>query len=266
MKRLVAALMAIAWIATATPARAGVTGGGQTGDGGHTVVRVTVTGPGAGHAGDDAARPLVEYSVTWSTLADPARPGFSGPCNAGDNTTIIFGFYFHFVGRDPAGNIVGEIIRCLAPSDDPTQPPALPIPAIPTFGEAWNAAKIPGPTVVLDPAARGITGLDTLISATGPTELVIAAVVRGYTITGTVTLDHYTIAVDDQPATDASSGHFVFETKGDHTIAISAIWHGISTLTGPDLPAPIVDLDIGTATITSTRTYAVHEIRSVLQR
>jgi hypothetical protein len=36
-------------------------------------------------------------------------------------------------------------------------------------------------------------------------------------------------------------------------------------VTGPDIERPIFLSDIGRATMTTTRTYPVHEIRSVLQ-
>ena len=67
--------------------------------------------------------------------------------------------------------------------------------------------------------------------------MIITATIRGYTITGTATLDHYAISVDGQPTANAGTGHYTFETKGNHTIAVSAIWHGTAVITGPDLPA-----------------------------
>ncbi len=136
---------------------------------------------------------------------------------------------------------------------------------MPTFGEAWNRAQLPAPTVTLDPATRGVTGLDTRISTDSPRIVTVAATIRGYTITGTATLDHYEISVDGQAAENAGTGHYTFETKGNHTIAISAIWHGTAALTGPDLPGGLPVVDLGTAAITSTRIYPVNEIRSVLQ-
>ena len=66
--------------------------------------------------------------------------------------------------------------------------------------------------------------------------MTIAATIRGYTITGTATLDHYEISVDGGAPTDAGTGHYTFETKGTHTIAISAVWRGTATITGPGLP------------------------------
>ncbi|MDQ1478128.1 MAG: hypothetical protein QOE62_3357 [Actinomycetota bacterium] len=268
MKRLVA-FLALWLVALTSPAHAGtVEGSGSADDDGTVVVGETVTAPGSGapgDSGDSSSRPLIQYTIHWSTAPDAAHPGFDGACNAGTVAAPIFGFSFHFVGRDATGKIVDDRIECIAPAPgaDPSQPPLPPIPAVPTFGEAWNSAQIPAPAVTLDPATRGITGLDTRISTAGPTEVVIAATVRGYTITGIATLDHYEIAVDDQPPTNASNGHYTFETKGDHTVAISAVWHGTATVTGPG--STIADIDMGTATLTSTRAYPVHEIRSVLQ-
>ncbi|MDQ1434728.1 MAG: hypothetical protein QOF59_1544, partial [Actinomycetota bacterium] len=189
---------------TSTAGAVGFGGGADLGGTGNVVVGGSVTAPGAGtpgHPGDASSLPLIQYTIHWSTAPDAAHPGFDGACNAGTVAAPIFGFSFHFVGRDATGKIVDDRIECIAPAPgaDPSQPPLPPIPAVPTFGEAWNSAQIPAPAVTLDPATRGITGLDTRISTAGPTEVVIAATVRGYTITGIATLDHYEIAVDDQP-------------------------------------------------------------------
>lgn len=271
ISKLLAAIAVLTFAASTSSAGAVSVGGtgGVTG-GGSVVVGGTVSAPGSGstgQSGDSSSTPLVQYSVTWSKISDPAHPGFDGVCNAGTVATPIFGFFFHFVGRDSTGAIVDDRIQCIAPvvGGDPANPALPAAPALPTFGEAWNSAQIPAPTVVLDPDARGITGLDTRISTTGPTELILAATIRSYTITGVVTLDHYEISVDGLPATFSSRDHYTFETKGDHTVAISAVWHGIATVTGPDVPAALRNIDLGTATITATRTYPVHEIRSVLQ-
>jgi len=234
-------------------------------------VSIAVSAPGSeqpGHAGESANRPLVDY--VWSIDTTPAQTGsLDGLCvlPGGTATDPRFGFLYHLVGTDPAGAIVDDRFECVAfPNGDATQrPPEPPVPAVPTFGEAWNSVQLPAPVVTLDPATRGITGLDTRISTSGPTTVVIAATIRGYTITGTATLDHYAIRVDGQPTADAGSGHYTFETKGNHTIAVSAVWHGTAAITGPDLPIGLPVVDLGTATITSTRNYPVNEIRSVLQ-
>jgi hypothetical protein len=255
------------------PAHAGTVSDGSVGHGGSVTVGIAVSGPGsapAGATGDAAARPLVHYLVSWSVDPTPAQTGsLDGLCAApGPNPQQpAFGFLYHLVGTDATGTIVDDRFECVAfPNGDPTQrPPVPPIPAVPTLGEAWGHAQLPAPAVTLDPESRGITGLDTRISTAGPTMVVIAATVRGFTITGTATLDHYEISVDGQPPTSAGTGHYTFETKGTHTIAISAIWRGTAVLAGPGLPGALPAVDLGTATITATRTYPVAEIRSVLQ-
>jgi hypothetical protein len=253
-------------------AYAGTSGDGSLGHGGVTV-GIAVSGPGsatAGAPGDASAQPLVHYLVSWSIDPTPAQTGsLDGLCAAPGGTAQqpLFGFLYHLVGTDATGAIVDDRFACVAfPNGDPTQrPPTPPIPAVPTLGEAWNRARLPAPAVTLDPESRGVTGLDTRISTGGPTTVTIAATVRGFTITGTATLDHYEISVDGQPPTGAGTGHYTFETKGTHTIAVSAVWRGTVVLAGAGLPVPLPVVDLGTATITATRTYPVTEIRSVLQ-
>jgi hypothetical protein len=269
MKRLLC-LVLLSIAVPAGTSQALVDGGGTTSHSGDVTVGIVVNSPGDGTAGAaGSGRALIEYLVTWSVDPTPAQTGsLNGLCTVpGPAGLPVFGFQYHLVGRDAAGAIVDDRFVCIAfPNGDATQRPPQPaVPAVPTFAEAWNHVQLPAPAVTLDPATRGITGLDTRISTTGPTSVVIAATIRGYTITGTATLDHYTISVDGQPTADADSGHFTFETKGMHTIAVSAVWHGAAAITGPDLPDGLPVIDLGNATITSTRSYPVNEIRSVLQ-
>jgi hypothetical protein len=260
-------------VASTSAAHADLNGVGSLGHRGDVSVGIVVTAPGSwtpGRSGDDAARPIVHYVVSWSVDPTPAQTGsLDGLCAVPGGTAQqpIFGFLYHLVGTDPTGAIVDDRFECVAfPNGDTARPPPQPsVPAVPTFGEAWNRAQLPAPTITLDPATRGITGLDARITTDGPTTVTIAATIRGYTITGTATLDHYEISVDGQPVTNAGTGHYTFETKGDHTIAISAIWRGTAALTGPGLPGGLPAVDLGRATITSTLTYPVNEIRSVLQ-
>lgn len=265
------AALAVMWLVTLpNAAHAGVQDVGSSTDGGTVTVGETVTAPGSGTAGDDSARPVVHFDVTWVTAPDTAPAGdLEGLCAAPGSTpdAPVFGYRYHLIGTDAAGKIVDDEYICVAfTNGDPAIRPPIPaLPAVPTFGEAWNSAPIPPPVVTLDPATRGITGLDTLISTAGPATVTIAATIRGYTITGTANLDHYAISVDGQPVIDAGAGHYTFETKGDHTVAVSAVWHGTAVITGPALAVGRPAIDLGLATVTSTRTYTVHEIRSVLQ-
>ncbi len=272
MRRLSA--FVFAWFVALTSTAYAVSGdGGGSVNGGNVSVGITVTAPGsatAGQSGGGAGTPLVQYVISWSVDPTPAQTGsLDGLCAVpgGTGSQPKFGFLYHLVGRDATGAIVDDRFVCVAfTNGDPTQrPPEPPTPAVPTFGEAWNSARLPAPDVTLDPASRGITGLDTRISTSGPTTVEIAATIRGYTITGTATLEGYEISVDGQPPTNAGTGHYTFESKGNHTIAVSAIWRGTAAITGPGLTTALPAVDLGRATITSTRTYAVNEIRSVLR-
>jgi hypothetical protein len=233
-----------------------------------------IIGTGGGDSGDpatagSASRPLVQYVLSWSVDETPAQNGsLNGLCLIGGGTANpTFGFEYHLVGRDANGTIVDDRFECIAfvNGDTSVRPPAPALPAVPTFGEAWNSVQLPTPTITFDPADHGITGLETRITTGGPTTLTIAATIRGYTITGTATLDHYAISVDGGPPDITDTSHYTFETKGTHLVAVSAVWHGVATMTGPDLPATLPAIDLGEATITATRPYTVNEIRSVLQ-
>jgi hypothetical protein len=172
---------------------------------------------------------------------------------------------FRVVATLADGTVVDDHVVCVPPPQTGTQPVPPPLPQPPTAAEAWNGAEIPSPTIGIDPPARGITGLPTHLTVGGPTLVVVDATVRGDRIVGTATLDHATIRVDDGPMQVLSGRTVVFETKGNHTVTVGAVWRGRATLSGPDITPPIDIADIGTATITTTRTYTVHEVRSVLQ-
>jgi hypothetical protein len=253
-------------------ARAEFVGGGTVGGGGNVEVHIGVSAPGTNdpsNPGKGADRPLVQYVLSWSVDETPAQVGsLNGLCLIGGGTANpTFGFEYHLVGRDANGTIVDDRFECIPfPNGDTSvQPPAPALPAVPTFAEAWNSVHLPAPTISFDPADHGITGLETRISTDGPTTLAITATIRGYTITGTATLDHYTISVDSGPTEVTDSTRYTFETKGQHVVAVGAVWRGVATMSGPDLPTSLPAIDLGEATITATRPYTVNEIRSVLQ-
>ena len=249
-------------------------GGGDVGGGGVQVaIRVDAPGsPGTsnGASGARSQRPVLD--LTW-TVPDPNPTAVAGsleglcflPSPGAPNAQP--GFQYRVVGTNSLGEVVVDTLECVPFADgDTSAVPAPPtLPALPSFEEAWASAHIPPPDIHTDPEARGITGLETRIWTTGTTTVVIATSVRGYTITGTATLDHYMISVDGGDPTRADNDRFTFETKGKHKITIAAVWRGRATLGGNDLEPPVDLGDIGTATITTERDYQVNEIRSVLQ-
>lgn len=250
-----------------TPVAAATVGStGQLGDGGNVSVGVTVSTPGI-DAPIDLSKGTSTAWLDWAVARDAAHQGdLNGLClpPQTDPSHVVLGALYHVIGRDRAtGAVVYDEFQCVPITAAGVTPSPQP-PQLPTVEDAWRAAHLPTPSILLDPASRGITGLETRIWTDPQAPLRIAASVGGYTITGTATPAGYTIHIDDGPVTTTGEAHFTFETKGVHIIRIGVVWHGTATLTGPDLARPITT-DIGTATITTTRPYPVNEIRSVLQ-
>ena len=238
-------------------------------------VHIKVGAPGAAggsRAGSssESRKPVID--LTW-TVPDPnpaAKAGsleglcfvpFAGAPNAQP------GFQYRVLGTNSLGQVVVDTLKCVPfsqiGSGATPAPPTLP--TLPTFEEAWAGTHIPPADVHTDPASRGITGLETRIWTTGPTTIAIATSIRGYTITGTATLDHYEISVDGGAPARAENDRFTFETKGMHKITVAAVWRGRASISGNELNPPVDLGDIGTATVSSERNYQVNEIRSVLQ-
>ena len=248
-----------------------------SGDVSHGEIRVdirvdTAASPGESGSGSGAVSHKPVIDLTW-TVPDPnptAKTGsleglcfvpFAGAPNAQP------GFQYRVLGTNSLGQVVVDTLKCVAFSQTGSSatpaPPTLP--ALPTFEEAWAGTHIPPADVHTDPASRGITGLETRIWTTGPTMIAIATSIRGYTITGTATLDHYEISVDGGPPARADNDRFTFETKGMHKITVAAVWRGRASISGHELNPPVDLGDIGTAIVSSDRDYQVNEIRSVLQ-
>jgi hypothetical protein len=179
---------------------------------------------------------------------------------------------YHLIGRALDGTLIPDRLICVPFTNRTQPPPPPPPPVLPTIEEVWRHAHLPTPVVGLDPASRGITGLDTRIWTETGTSLTIGASLDGYTITGTATVTGYLVQVDDEPATRTSTSgsasnpiaHYMFETKGKHQVRVGVLWHGVATFTGPALIAPVT-ISLGDATITATRAYTVNEVRGVLQ-
>lgn len=239
------------------------TGGGVAGHASYTS-----GGGGPSVAADSGKQPVVRYGsfdVTYTVIGDgPARLGdFSNLCWIGEPPEP--GFQYRIIATDTRGREVDDWLVCVPFAEPGVKPTAPRLPEPPTIEEVWGAAAVPLPAVITDPPNRGITGLETRVTTTGPRTVTLDLAIRGYHLVGTARLDHYTISIDGAHETRADHDAFTFETKGNHAVTITAVWLGTATLTGPGIPAPVMLDDIGQATMTSTRTYPVHEIRSVLQ-
>ncbi|HEU5480301.1 MAG TPA: hypothetical protein VFU90_10735, partial [Candidatus Tumulicola sp.] len=275
---LSASVLALGSALVPTPVDAEMAGGGGNVDPASGTVSVHIH---TESGGDDVVVDLSGHSrtqlVDFSIVRVPAQNGSEdGLCLAGrkPDGTPQLGFNYHQVGRSHIdGSVVYDEYVCVPftnPGDTPSPPPS---PQLPTIEDAWRAANLPTPVINLDPATRGITGLDTRLWTDAPQTIRISAEAGGYTITGNATVTGYELAIDDQPpitvgdpgTNDRPIAHYTFETRGLHHIRVGIVWHGDAQMTGPDLLRPIGVMSIGDATITATRDYQVNEIRSVLQ-
>jgi hypothetical protein len=216
------------------------------------VVRAT---PDPGDPGD----PLVH-------LCDPGPDPVTG--------ALRFGWIFWFDTIDTTtGAIVATRAGCV-PLDParPDQPPEPVVVVPPSYGEVWRAAAIAPPTIGVNPAAEGVTGLATRLWAAGPDTVQIAATIRGYSAVGTATRVGYWFAPDDATvirrahggdADDPAAAH-VYERRGTYRLRAGALWTATVTVSGPGLPATTIDL--GSALVTVERDYRVVEVRSRLTR
>jgi hypothetical protein len=222
-------------------------------------------------------RPFVWEAVPHSTVG---TAGFEHLCNASgafepNGGAVPWGWWYTIYTRDRStGALIGEPeLRCVPltdPAGGPPPPPALPQP--PTVGEIWDAAAIPAPQVGVNPAARGVTGLQTWIWAAEPrTEVAVSVTLDGYTVTGTARLVGYEFAFGDGPAVRTTTGgseaqpavRHVYETKGTYEISVATRWQGEFVMIGPGLSAPL-PVDLSTAQLTDVIEYPVAEVRSVL--
>jgi hypothetical protein len=235
-------------------------GSGAVEPAGTVEVDVRVQTPGIDTPVDITANTATPQ-VIWDTSDAKAKLGLDGLCSP---SSAQLGSLFHVLGRDRETDAIVYDQWVCVPIDPANSRPAPRTPALPTIEEAWRAAHLPPPAIHVDPPERGITGLDTVIETAEQRPVTIDASIRGYTITGTAIVTGYSVQIDGGAPTRTTTAHHVFETKGLHTITVGVIWHGVDTLTGPDLEHPIT-ATIGDADVTITRTYQVDEIRSVLQ-
>lgn len=277
---VVAALVLGAAGPGAAAGESAVDGGGTLGSHGGTVtltVEMTAShgdgvggGVATGPAVGGASRSLVHYELEAADHENTV--GLENLCPPGPGTT--FGWVHVRRGRARgSGAVVSEEIVCipLDPGGGPA-PAAPPAPPAPTIDEIWRRVALPVPRLGTDPAARGVTGLETRLWVESPPGATVAVGLDGWTVTGTATVVGYRAGTGDGPAATAAvpgspgtpTVRHTYETKGTYTLTAATTWHAQVTITGPT--GATQPVDIGSAVLTLTRPYPVHEVVTRLTR
>lgn len=274
-----ASAVAIAVLLPAGNAGASVPGSdaGLHGDGESAILRVGIAYADDGSvidgqpSGARSRLALVHYS--WIPADNDSTLGLEHLCPLPGDP--LGGWVHRLVGRARgSGAVVSEEIVCVprdpAGSSAPTPPAA---PAAPTIEEIWRSVALPPPRIATDPATRGITGLETRYWIETTPTATVSATLDGYTITGTATIVAYRIDPGDTPphtaahpgTPDTPALRHTYETKGTYTLTATTTWRAEATMTGPGIGTP-QPVDLGVASLTTTRTYQVNEIVARLTR
>lgn len=160
-----------------------------------------------------------------------------------------------------------------------TAPP--PPPAPPTAAEARSLVPLPAPAFGVSPIGIGRTGLPTwLWDSNGVSPRSATSTIRGYTVTSTARPIRWSwdmadtgpasvsnppsVIISTRPGTEADpAGRYTYETLGEYGLRLTVTWGGSYTYSGNGVAS--VTSDLGTTTRTSTRGFAVGEIRPVLK-
>lgn len=283
-RRIVAGLaVSAACIVNVGPLAAAVRTGGDV-DSDPSAAALTigleVSAPGSAavysESSSDAPSPI-RFEVVTPLVSAVAAPAvfLCGPGGTEADPENPWGAWVAIVAFDTAtGEEVGRTNECVP--IDPTDPTAIPAPALPrppSIVEIWRAIAIPAPELHANPAGEGVTGLPTWLWSGGPTERAVSVTLDGWTLTGTARLTGWSYDPGDgtPPVTANAQGsgdpehhaaEHLYEIKGTYELTVTANWEAELTLSGHGVTGHPVD--IGTARLTTTRTYPVVEVRAVL--
>lgn len=154
--------------------------------------------------------------------------------------------------------------ECLDPAAGAVLPPMPPNPEV-----VWDRVPLPPPEVRVNPAAGGLTGLETFYWYDQPTEARLDVDLDGFVVSVEAKTVRWrwrtgdgTELTSSQPGTaEAAAASHVYETKGDYTVTVEVTWTGTYQFSGPGL-APVV-VPLGERTFTGQAPLPVMEIRGV---
>lgn len=178
------------------------------------------------------------------------------------------------------GRILQSRAVCVPHPDAAPESPATPPIPIPPPERIWSSVPLPQPAWGLNPIVDGLTGLPTLLwDPTGGAPVTATVDLGGFTATATARPVLYQwrmwepddpenrnpqpVVTSRVPGTEAApAATYTYETKGDYTVTYTVTWEGSYVFSGPGVNEVV---DLGTTTTSSTRTYHVTEVRSVLR-
>ncbi|MBK9179166.1 MAG: PKD domain-containing protein [Acidimicrobiales bacterium] len=234
--------------------------------GGGSQARGPTTGggrPGVGGRTDGIASPYVslrtEYreGPAFRSCPDASRAFVYG--TRPDGTEVLVTTWCPAAGGSPAGT-TGPA----APAVGATPP------APPSAAAVRDAVALPTPTVRLDPGVRGLVGLETRLWVAGPREVAVDVALGGYAVTATARAARYrwdlgdgTLLEATDPGTpEAPAATHVYLGRGDLLVAVTVVWEGTYTFTGP---AGSATADLGTVEVSTTVPYPVVEAQAVIR-
>lgn len=229
-------------------------------DTGVEVPGVTPVGAGGGQApGGEESTPTAEW--TQEILDDL--------CTASDDPTRTG----HLVRYALIDSATGQVLRtetvCTADTAEDAPPPAPLPPAPPTREELIDATPIPEPAILANPSGRGLTGLESWFWAADDGPVTASVTLRGWTVSGTLTADHWTWTTGDGGHYDMSTSgsaddpavRHMWETKDTWSVTLEVSWTGTYTVSGFGTTLVIDEL---VAEDSTTVEYPVVEVRAVL--
>jgi hypothetical protein len=160
--------------------------------------------------------------------------------------------------------IVDTRVACIDRAAGTVSPPVPPNP-----DAVWDRVPLPPPEVRVNPAAGGLTGLETFFWYDQPADARLDVDLDGFVVTLDAKAVRWrwrtgdgTELTSSQPGTaEAAAASHIYETKGDYTLTIEVTWAGTYQFSGPGLVPVVVPL--GERTFNGRAPFPVTEIRGV---
>lgn len=154
--------------------------------------------------------------------------------------------------------------------NDPCAPAAgVYVSLVPNPADIFRLEPIPPPGIGLNPARKGLTGLDTWGWYEGPQTVTVTVSLRGYRVTAIAHPTGYQWAFGDgatetteSPGSPASPAvNHMYQTKGEYSVSLAVAWSGSYTFAGHGVSG---GGSLGSVSISNSTSYPVEEVRSVL--